>query len=77
MTWQVGHQAHLKAWTMTVPNRMKRAEKMRDSKGIISRLEAKAVLATAAGIRLSEWEKVPTKLLSHQETRSQDWLFLG
>ena len=27
----------LKAWTMTVPKRMKRAEKMRDSRGIISR----------------------------------------
>lgn len=37
--------AHLKAWTMTVPKRMKRAEKMRDSSGIISRLEAEAAVS--------------------------------
>lgn len=30
--------SYLKAWMITVPNRMKRAEKIRDSTGIISRL---------------------------------------
>lgn len=30
---------HLKAWTTTVPNRMNKAEKMRDRRGIISRLQ--------------------------------------
>lgn len=29
----------LKAWMTTVPNRMNRAEKMRDRRGIISRLQ--------------------------------------
>lgn len=42
----VGPWAHLKAWTMTVPKRMKRAENMRDSSGIISRLEAKAAVSS-------------------------------
>lgn len=41
----MGWAGYLKAWTMTVPKRMKRAEKMRDSRGIISRLEAKAAVS--------------------------------
>lgn len=32
-------RTYLKAWTMTVPKRMKRAEKTRDRRGIISRLK--------------------------------------
>lgn len=34
-------QCHLKAWMTTVPNRMNKAEKMRDSRGIISRLRGR------------------------------------
>lgn len=43
--------AHLKAWMMTVPKRMKRAEKMSDRMGIISRLEGRNVLWLKEGKR--------------------------
>lgn len=70
MTWQVDHWAHLKAWTMTVPKRMKRAEKMRDSSGIISRLEAKAAVSPYPldlGFGCLRRKRSETKCLSHQE----------
>lgn len=76
--WQASPRAHLKAWTMTVPKRMKRAEKMRESSGIISRLGAKAAVShTCWGLRLSQEENVPNQTPSHQETQSQARLFLG
>lgn len=52
---------------------MKRAEKMRDSSGIISRLKAKA--AVLAAQPLSQ-EESPTQKAFHQETQPQDRLFL-
>lgn len=38
--------SHLKAWMMTVPKRMKRAEKISDRMGIISRLDTKDTIIT-------------------------------
>ena len=73
-TWPGGlAPGYLKAWTMTVPKRMKRAEKMRDSRGIISRLEAKAAVSpqprdlafshepttSGSGFQLTQEKKVP------------------
>jgi hypothetical protein len=68
---------------MTVPKRMKRAEKMRDSRGIISRLEAKAAVSpqprdlafshepTTARIWLSAMSPQPRDLaFSHEPTTS-------
>lgn len=37
--WWMGKVTDLKAWTTTVPNKMNKAEKMRDRRGIISRLQ--------------------------------------
>lgn len=37
--FRLNHCSHLKAWMMTVPKRMKRAEKIKDKMGIISRLQ--------------------------------------
>lgn len=34
-----GKATNLKAWMTTVPNKMNKAEKMRDRRGIISRLQ--------------------------------------
>ena len=64
-TWPGGlAPGYLKAWTMTVPKRMKRAEKMRDSRGIISRLEAKAAVSPQ-----------PRDLaFSHEPTTARIWL---
>lgn len=68
---------YLKAWTMTVPKRMKRAEKIRDSRGIISRLERSTqlhqlVLCWSLS-SAEERQHLPSKDASAPENTAAQW----